>query len=204
MAWRTPRSDPSSGDGPSPEDALELALRRLPHVEYVGLRDQAGTQVVQVLTSTAADVDALRRDCQHLCESHLDGAFVLELPQSGRPSRIRLLDVERPGPDEVVVHLGFNGRCTSGRARGGDPAAAAEATFEALTGLGADVPFHVEAAAVFEHHVGDGVMIVLSDGQSPRYGVAGGSDAVNAGARATLHALNRYLSTQTLRAAIQV
>ena len=65
------------------------------------------------------------------------------------------------------------------------------------------MPFRVEAAALFEHQVGEGVMIVLgSDDESPRYGVAGGADAVHAGARATLHALNRYLSTQTLRAAI--
>ena len=184
-------------------DRLELALRRLCDVEYVGFGEHASTLVVQVLAAASADVETLRRDCRHLCEANLDRAFVLELPQAGRPSRIRLLDVQTPRPDEVVVHLGFNGVYTSGRSRGSDPAAAAEATFEALTELGADVPFRVEAAALFEHAVGDGVMIVLGAGdEPPRYGVAGGSDAVHAGARATLHALNRYLSTQTLRAAI--
>ena len=184
-------------------DRLELALRRLPDVQYVGFGDHASTLVVQVLAASPADVEQLRRDCRHLCEANLDQGFVLELPQAGRPARIRLLDVEKPRPDEVVVHLGFNGVYTSGRSRGNDPAAAAEATFEALTELGADVPFRVEAAALFQHAVGEGVMIVLGGGdEPPRYGVAGGSDVVQAGARATLHALNRYLSTQTLRAAL--
>lgn len=182
-------------------DRLELALRRLADVQYVGFGEHASTLVVQVLAAPTADPELLRRDCRHLCEANLDGGFVLELPQSGRPSRIRLLDVETPQADEVVVHLGFNGVYTSGRSRGSDPTAAASATFEALAGLGADVPFRVEAAAVFEHQVGEGVMIVLGSDDGPRYGVAGGSDAVQAGARATLHALNRYLSTQTLRAA---
>lgn len=184
-------------------DRLELALRRLPGVEYVGFGEHAGTAVVQVVAATGVDVDGLRRDCREACEAHLERGFVLELPQAGRPSRIRLLEVERPSPDEVVVHLGFNGVYTTGRSRGSDPTAAAEATFDALTELGADVPFRVEAAARFEHEVGEGVMIVLgSEGESPRYGVAGGADDVHAGARATLHALNRYLSTQTLRTAI--
>ena len=184
-------------------DRLELALRRLPDVEYVGFGEHAVTTVVQVLVSPSADVESLRTTCQQLCEAHLDGTFVLELPQAGRPSRIRLLDVEKPCRDEVVVHLGFNGVYSSGRSQGADPAAAAEATFEALAELGAEVPFHVEAAALFEHHVGEGVMIVLgSEDEAPRDGVAGGADAVDAGARATLHALNRYLSTQTLRAAV--
>lgn len=182
-------------------DRLELGLRRLTDVQYVGFGEHAATLVVQVLAATSADVDRLRSECRHLCEAHLDQGFVLELPQSGRPSRIRLLDVERPRPDEVVVHLGFNGVYTSGRSRGADPTAAAEATFEALTELGADVPFRVEAAALFEHQVGEGVMIVLGSDDGPRYGVAGGADAVQAGARATLHALNRHLSSQTLRAA---
>ena len=184
-------------------DHLELALRRLPDVAYVGFDERATTLVVQVLAGASADVEGLRQDCQHLCEAHVDGSFVLELPQAGRPARIRLLDVERPCGDEVVVHLGFNGVYTSGRSHGADPTAAAEATVEALCELGAVVPFRVEAAALFEHHVGEGVMLVLAaDGESPRYGVAGGADVVQAGARATLHALNRYLATQTLRAAV--
>lgn len=183
-------------------DRLELELRRLPDVHFVGFGEHAGTTVVQVLAASTSDADALRRDCRHLCEAHLERGFVLELPQSGRPARIRLLEVETPREEEVVVHLGFNGVYTSGRSQGSDPAAAAEATFEALSELGAVVPFRVEAAARFEHEVGEGVMIVLGSEDGPRYGVAGGKDPVQAGARATLHALNRYLSTQTLRAAI--
>ena len=117
-------------------ERLELALRRLPDVEFVGFDERGSTLVVQVLAAASADVESLRPQCRHLCDAHLDGGFMLELPQAGRPERIRLLDVEKPRPDEVVVHLGFNGVYTSGRSRGNDPAAAAAATFEALTGLG--------------------------------------------------------------------
>jgi hypothetical protein len=181
---------------------LELELRRLPDVTFVGFADRGRAVVVQVQAAATADVDDLRRTTELHCESHLDRPFVVELAGSSRPSRIRLVDVESSRDDEVVVHLGFDGVYTSGRSRGSDPTAAAEATFEALQELGATVPFRLEAAALFEHVVGEGVMVVLgSDAAGPRYGVAGGTNAVQAAARATLHALNRYLSTQPFLAA---
>ena len=67
--------------------------------------------------------------------------------------------------------------------------------------LGADVPFQVEAAALFEHVLGEGVMLVFgSEHAGQRYGVAAGASVEQAAVRATLHALNRYLATQTLPA----
>ena len=186
----------------TPLNRLELELRRLPGVVFVGFADQGSTTVVQVQAAATADAEKVRRTAELHCESQLDRPFVLELAGASRPSRIRLVDVESSRDDEVVVHLGYDGTYTSGRSMGHDPAAAAEATFEALEGLGALVPFRLEAAALFEHVVGEGVMVVLgSDDAGPRYGVAGGSDALHAAARATLHALNRYLSTQPFLAA---
>ncbi|HUP86990.1 MAG TPA: hypothetical protein VM143_15150 [Acidimicrobiales bacterium] len=176
---------------------LELELRRLPQVTFVGFAERGNTMVVQVQASPTSDADKLRRTAELHCESQLERPFVLELVGSQRPSRIRLVDVESALEDEVVVHLGFDGVYTSGRSRGTDPTAAAEATFEALQELGATVPFRLEAAALFEHVVGEGVMVVLgSDDAGQRYGVAGGTNTVQAAVRATLHALNRYLSTQ--------
>jgi hypothetical protein len=184
-------------------DLLELELRRLPHVAFVGFTDRADTVVVQVLALASPDPTTLRAQAERACRAHLDGPFVVEIAGGTRPSRIRLLDVQlrqdRDNDVEVEVHLGFEGVHTVGRARGGDPTAAATATFEALQRLGAPVPFQVEAAALFEHVLGEGVMLVLGSEQSgQRYGVAAGASVEQAAVRATLHALNRYLATQTL------
>ena len=186
-----------------PLDLLELELRRLPRVAFVGFQDRPDTLLVQVLALGNPDPGALRASAERACRAHLDRPFVVEIAGGTRPSRIRLLDVQlrRDVDDdvEVEVHLGYEGVHTVGRARGGDPTAAAVATFEALQRLGAKVPFQVEAAALFEHVLGEGVMLVLGSEQSgQRYGVAAGASIEQAAVRATLHALNRYLATQTL------
>jgi hypothetical protein len=183
-------------------DLLELELRRLPHVSFVGYLERPDALVVQIVAQHAPDTDALRHQAERTCRAHLDGPFVVEMSGPTRPTRIRLLDVQTPTPDAVEVHLAFAGARGIGRAVGCDPTAAASATFGALQELGATVPFEVEAAAMFEHVVGEGVMLVLrSDEVGQRYGVASGPNVVHAAARATLHALNRYLSTQPLVAA---
>jgi hypothetical protein len=188
-----------------PLDLLELELRRLPDVAFVGFHEREDALVVQVLALTSRDAGTLRAQVGRACQAHLDRPFVVEITGATRPTRIRLLDVHlvHHEPDvEVEVHLGYEGVQTVGRASGGDPTAAAAATFEALQRLGANVPFRVEAAALFEHVLGEGVMLVLASEQSgQRYGVAAGATVEQAAARATLHALNRYLSTQTLPAA---
>lgn len=185
-------------------DLLELELRRLPNVAFVGFHERTDALVVQVLALASPDPGLLRIQAERACRAHLDGPFVVEIAGGTRPSRIRLLDVQlRTDRDdvEVEVHLGYEGVHTVGRARGGDPTAAAAATFQALQRLGAKVPFQVEAAALFEHVLGEGVMLVLGSEQSgQRYGVAAGASVEQAAVRATLHALNRYLSTQTLPA----
>ena len=183
-------------------EALESALRRRSDVVYVGFTELDSALTVQVLPVDGTDHDALRKDVQLLCEAHLCGRFVLDLGGDKRPERVRLLGVEVTPGDEVVVQLGFGGLCQTGRSTGAAPAAAVEATVEALSMLGTPVPFQMEAAALFEHAVGDGVMVVLaSEDEGPRFGVASGADPALAGARATLHALNRYLATQAAVAA---
>lgn len=185
-------------------DVLELELRRIPSVAFVGLSQRADVLVVQVLALANADPDTLRASAERVCRLHLDRPFAVELDGGSRPSRIRLLDVslrDLGAEREVEVHLGFEGVRTVGRAKGTDPTAAASATFEALQRLGAKVPFRVEAAALFDHVLGEGVMLVFgSDSAGPRYGVAAAGSVEQAAVRATLHALNRFLSTQTLPA----
>ena len=182
-------------------DVLELELRRLPGVVFVGLQERHDVLVVQLMATPPAS-EGLRNSAERVCRGHLDRPFAVEIAGSSRPARIRLLDVNlRPydGDVEVEVHLGWEGVRTIGRAAGSDATAAASATFEALHRLGAKVPFKVEAAALFEHVLGEGVMVVLgSETAGERYGVAAGRSVEQAAVRATLHALNRYLSTQTL------
>ena len=193
-----------------PLDVLELELRRLPHVSYVGFLDRDDALVVQLLALGAPDATGLRASAERCCRSHLDRPFVVEIAGATRPTRIRIIDVrttaaedthERDTDIEIEVHLAYEGVRTVGRAKAGDPSAAAAATFEALKRLGARVPFRVDAAALFEHTMGEGVMLVLgSSTAGDRYGVAAGETVEMAAVRATLHALNRYLSTQTLPA----
>ena len=187
-------------------DQLELELRRLPNVSYVGFLDRNEAIVVQLLAIGTPDPARVRASAERLCRTHLDRPFHLELAGDSRPTRIRILDVRSAPEDEglaeqVEVHLGYEGVRAIGRAKAGDPQAAAAATFEALRRLGARVPFRIEAAALFEHTLGEGVMLVLgSTSAGDRYGVAAAESVELAAVRATLHALNRYLSTQTLPA----
>lgn len=187
-------------------DLLELELRTLSDVSCVGFRQRPDALVVQVLAPESRDAAGLRLEVERTCQAHLDRPFVVETAAPTRNARIRLLEVavrdDAPVSTQVEVHLGFGGCRVVGRAEGADPTATASATFQALQRLGAAVSFRVEAAALFEDLVGQGVMLVLtSETDGARYGVASGTTVEQAAARATLHALNRHLSTQTLAAA---
>ena len=195
-------------------DELELELRRLPHVVFVAMADDGALTTVQVVAPASTDPSALRLQAEQLCRYHVDGAFRVDVSGGSRPARVRLLDVQiRKGEapqaasgaardEEVEVHLGYRGQRTIGRGPAGDPSGAAVATFDALQRLGAKVPFALEAAALFEHELGDGVMVVLtSPAIGTRYGVAAGMNVEQAAARATLHALNRFLAGQAFPAA---
>ena len=137
-------------------DLLELELRRIPHVAFIGFDDSHDSLHVQVFALASSDPASVRFQAERICRVHLDQPYAIEIAGGTRPSRIRLLEVHlREGvDDEIEVHLGFESLRTIGRAKGTDPTAAASATFDALHGLGATVPFHVEAAALFEHVLG--------------------------------------------------
>jgi hypothetical protein len=186
-------------------DALELELRRLPGVSFVGFEEHDGVLVVQLLAPGANDIDDLRERAGHLSRAHLDTPVVIELdtgpnrdPAPGE--RVELLAV-LPSPDgrEIEVHLAYGGKRTVGRGEiGGGSVSAAVATIDALRSLRLSVPFSVRSAASgLNGTPGDAVVVALSS-EPPgvnRFGVASGNTAHEAAARATLHALNRYLST---------
>ncbi len=136
----------------------------------------------------------------------LSSDLPLEAPRVGtdsadRKSRPRLLAVlVFPDTDELEVHLIHDGRRTIGRA----PASrglvgAAEATIDAIRGLGAPIAPRAHWARVLDGN-GDGrelvAVAVAADADEPtlNYGLAAGASAIDAAARSTLDALNRRLA----------
>src|SRR5205814_6339825 len=129
-----------------------------------------GVVVVQLLAAGVADPVELQQRAAHLSRAHLDAKVVIEVdtgPSRGPApgERVELLAV-LPSPDgrEVEVHLAYGGQRTVGRGQiGGGPAAAANATIDALRGLRLTVPFGVESAASgLNGPTGEAVMVVLA------------------------------------------
>lgn len=191
-------------------DILELELRRLPGVVGVGYSDEGDTVVLHVLADVPdAGPTELRRQVSQRARAHLDKPLVIELEDlddqsatTRRPVRVRLEGVRVDGfSQELDVHLGLGTRRVIGRGRAGSPADAAAATLDALAELGAALPFRIDAAtAALRHSPDHAVVVVLEpDSRSPKlYGVARAPSMEEAAARATLHALNRYLSRDTV------
>lgn len=181
---------------------LELELRRLPGVSFVGIDQSEGELVVQVLAVGASTemVAELRQRCERIVQAHVAGDVTVVIdngviePRLAR-DRVQLLAVlETPGGDEIEVHLAFGEERTVGRGKAAaGPAEAASATIEALSGLRLEVPYTVSAVSGLAAEEGEGVVVVLSSPVGKRYGVATGATQYEAAARATLHALNRTL-----------
>jgi hypothetical protein len=178
-------------------DALELELRQLPGVTFVGFGERGGALVVQLVTDESADQEDIRERATRLARAHIEGDVIVEMGQShsSMAGRVQLMAV-LPWPDEnaIEVHLSRSGRSAVGRSTRGGPEDAASATLEALGGLGVEVPFHVAAAVPLDATSGHGVVVVaLAGAGDARHGVAEGPSLEDAAARATLHALNRWL-----------
>lgn len=186
-------------------DTLELELRRLPGVAGVGYSDEGDTVVLHVLAEIPqAGPSELRRQVSQRARAHLDRPLVIELEDVAArspmryPARVRLEGVRVDNfSQELDVHLALGNRRAVGRGEAGSPADAAGATLVALATLGAELPFRIDAATASLRHSPDHAVVVVlePDARSPKlYGVARAPSMEEAAARATLHALNRYLS----------
>jgi hypothetical protein len=186
-------------------DQLELELRRLPGVSGVGFSDEEDILVVHVHADVrkAGGQSELRHQVVQHARTMIDGAMAVEVRDAGESvsaadrGRVQLVSVRvERFTQEMEVHLSHRGHHTVGRATAGSPESAVGATLQALTQLGADLPFRVEAAAAPLNGEHQAVIVILDadDDQGTRYGVARGATIEEAAARATLHALNRYLS----------
>ena len=186
---------------------LELELRRLPGVSFVGVEQRGDDLAVQLLAVGAPPdaVDDLRDRSARLARAFVAGPVDISIDTGTWEApavneRVELLAV-LPSPDgtEIEVHLAFGEQRTVGRGRTGlGPSEAAAATLDALRALRLRVPYTVSAATgVASDDPTEAVVVVLAaPGEAKRYGVANGSSRDVAAARATLHALNRSLHPQ--------
>lgn len=184
-------------------DALELELRRLPGVVGVGFGAEASGTVVHLFAPGSGSREELRRRAAQLAQAHLDAGAQVEIDDGRGPvepaeaGRVRLLAVRLDADEgEVEVHLSHEDRRTVGRGAARSLKSAAEATVDALIKLGATIPFRVgEVVAIGQEGV-QTVLVALdpTDGDGIRHGAADGARLEEAAARATLHALNRWLS----------
>lgn len=185
-----------------PLDRLELELRRLPGVSGVGFTDEDDVLVVHVEASLTSGLAALRRQVVQHARAAVARPVVVDIHEvtasSAERGRVKLVAVRiERFTQEMEVHLAHRGVHTVARAAAGSPTDAVDATLQALSELGAELPFKVEAAAAPVSNEAEQAVIVIlepADDGGTRYGVARGSTVEEAAARATLHALNRYLS----------
>jgi hypothetical protein len=218
----------------SPLDDLELELRQIPGVGFMGAVETPAGLVIQLGVEPVVDGEWLLSEARRLAELHVAGSIRIELTALGEEvpepgfvaeprrglarGRVQLLVVlPWPERDEVEVHLAHEGRRTVGRAATGGTSGGldqvAVATLRALDALGRPAPFQVRAVARLDQLVPAQVVSGRTDvvgvaldadpaGQvdptvvpsvTPRFGASAGRTPEEAAARATLHALNRYL-----------
>jgi hypothetical protein len=182
-------------------DSLEVELRQIAGVTAVAvIPSEEGLHLVVLVRPSSSAAEVQRRAEELTSTMMLTPVRVevnaLQRARSG-VERVRLLSVTAVGEtaklEVELFHRGARGR---GAANGRGPQEAVLATLEALRGLGARIPFLPAAVARVAGEPGGGVFVVLMpDGEGPtRLGIARGRDDEESAARATLSALNRYLS----------
>lgn len=116
--------------------------------------------------------------------------------------RVRLLAVLTfPETDELEVHLTLQGRRTIGRAAASRGLlASVEATLDALGAFVPGLAYQPAWARTLETSTGEGFLVAAGlagpENDGPRHGLASGSSAIEAAARATLQALNRSIALE--------
>ncbi len=169
----------------TPEESVEPEATRAP--EGGDDTDETETEAESEFEAeaTAVEADALGSDTTTLLVER----------------RVRLLAVLTfPDTDELEVHLTLEGRRTIGRAAASRGLlGAVEATTDAVRAFVPELSFVPSWARTLEATPGQPFLVavgLIGDEESEaRHGLAGGNSPIEAAARATLHALNRTLST---------
>ncbi len=191
------------------DQALRLVLRRLPQasIRLLGLSDETAAPG----TAPAADV-ALRRGREDLAGTPVpqrSASRAISATAPGKAAAAGAARVVLLGASFDVAHgtsevsLAFGAARGTGRAPAGPLAGGAQATLNALSALGVDVPFYLVSAERAHGVPGQPVVVALAPkrtgaepgaGAVERLGVASDPEDVAAASRATLGALNRHLA----------
>jgi hypothetical protein len=190
------------------EEDFELELRALPGVVNVGFRygDKGDVDAVSLVVH-GDDAGPVRVVAKQIVSLYYPNATVSveemkPVPASARgPSsdsgRVALVRAEFNSHEGFCeVHLNVNGRVGVGRSENGPLIGGAEATLDALRQLDFDVPFYLVGSVNVATVRGWPVIVTLRPraNEADRHGIAQAETELVSSAKATLNALNRYLS----------
>jgi hypothetical protein len=189
----------------SSEEDFELELRSLPGVLNVGISHAENGDVDAVtLFVRDQDPEAVRDVAMHVSSLYYPDVTVTVEDANRAPSvhgrdgpRVALTWTdfnEKEGVSEV--HLSYEGQLGTGLSVSGPLIGGAEATLAALRDLGYEIPCYLMAVNNVHTSTGWPVIVTfrsLADG-SERIGIAQAEGELESAAKATLDALNRYLS----------
>jgi hypothetical protein len=187
------------------EEDFELELRSLPGVVNVGINHHEGGDVEGVVLSIRNhDPEAVRESAVQVASLYFpDAAVILEEASVAAPmrtgvtARITLAAAEFNAHDGISeVHLSYGGRIGVGRAGSGPLIGGAEATLAALRDLGNVIPFYLMGVTKVDTVIGCSVIVAFRSlsADDDRMGIARADDDLVSAAKATLDALNRYVT----------
>jgi hypothetical protein len=190
---------------PSEED-FELELRSLPGVLNVGVAHKENGDVEEVtLFVRGQDPDSVRNVALQVASLYYPSAAVTVEDANRSPvgrgaaaSRVALTKTDFNMHDGVSeVHLSIAGRVGVGRSGSGPLVGGAEATLIALRELGYEIPFFLVSVNTITTVRGWPVLVALRSmsNAGDRIGIAQSEAEIESAAKATLDALNRYLSS---------
>ena len=190
------------------EEDFELELRALPGVVNVGFRyGEKGDVDAVSLVVHGDDAGPVRVVAKQIVSLYYPNATVsveemkaVAAPARGTSSdsgRVALVRAEFNSHEGFCeVHLNVNGRVGVGRSENGPLIGGAEATLDALRQLDFDVPFYLVGSVNVATVRGWPVIVTLRPraNEADRHGIAQAETELVSSAKATLNALNRYLS----------
>ncbi len=188
------------------EEDFELELRSLPGVVNVGINHlESGEVNAVVLSVRNHDPEVVRDSAVQVASLYFPNASVIleeanaaaAQVRGGHVARIVLVIAEFNEHDGISeVHLTFGGRTGVGRAGSGPLIGGAEATLGALRDLGYVIPFYLMGVTKVDTVIGCSVIVSLRSlsGDDDRMGIACADVDLVSSAKATLDALNRYVS----------
>lgn len=191
------------------EEDFELELRALPGVVNVGFRygDKGDVDAVSLVVH-GDDSGPVRVQAKQITSLYYPDATVSVEEMKAAPAAMRAGSSNDAGRVVLVradfnshegyceVQLNVNGRIGVGRSENGPLIGGAEATLDALRQLDFEIPFYLVGSVNVATVRGWPVIVTLRPraNEADRHGIAQAETELVSSAKATLNALNRYLS----------